>query len=154
MNNKTCGECCHLEETEHFSFRCKHCNSTVSSSNTACNHFSKQYGICPECGSYLFSYEHTEDNDWQLCTCTLCGCSGTPKEFLYNSAFARITESPDALADKLVYKTLVVGNNRVTYSCWRSTITEESYRTKKEAIAATLVELERVTERETIEEEE
>lgn len=60
------------------------------------------------------------------------------------TVFDRITASHEALADKLVYKTLVVGNNRVTYSCWRSTITEESYRTKKEAIDATADQLREV----------
>lgn len=60
------------------------------------------------------------------------------------TVFDRITSSHEALADKLVYKTLVVGNNRVTYSCWRSTITEESYRTKKEASDATLEKLKEV----------
>lgn len=97
--------------------------------------------ICPECGSYRVTYEHTDDYDWQLCTCGCCGCSGTPDEFFHDSVFARITASPEALAEKLVYKTLCVGVNRVTYSCWKSTITEESYRTKEEAIAATVARL-------------
>ena len=135
MKNKTCGECRHLEKTEHFSFQCKQCNDTVSTSNTACNRFSKRYGICPECGSYLFSYEHTEDNDWQLCTCERCGCSGTPEEFLYNSVFARITASPEVLAEELV-----------TLDCdgWWAYVgigKRESYRTREEAIAATVEKL-------------
>lgn len=139
--SKICGECCHLEKTKHFGFRCKHCNGTVSMSSTACDHFSKRYGICPDCGSYLFCYEHTEDNDWQLCTCERCGSSGTPEDFLYNSVFARITTSPEVLAEKLVYRTIELAVNRVTYSCWKSTITEESYRTKAEALAATMAKL-------------
>ena len=136
MNNKTCGECCHLEKTESFSFKCKHCNDTVSSSNTACNHFSKQYGICPECGSYLFSYEHTENNDWQLCTCDRCGCSGTPQEFLYNSVFARITASPDVLVESLVF----------WEGGWTSRFINFTTTNKDEAIAATLAELKEVKE--------
>lgn len=142
-NNKTCGECCHLEETEHFSHRCKHCNGTVSTTNTACEHFSKRYGICPECGSYLFSYEHTEDNDWQLCTCERCGCSGTPEEFLYNSIFARIMQSPEALAEKLVYAVHYGG-----LYFWHSTLIYPAFpfETKEEAIAATVEKLKEVTE--------
>lgn len=138
MKNKTCGECWHLEKTEHFSFQCKQCNDTVSTSNTACNRFSKRYGICPECGSYLFSYEHTEDNDWQLCTCERCGCSGTPEEFLYNSVFARITASPEVLAEELV-----------TLDCdgWWAYVgigKRKSYPTREEAIAATVAKLKEV----------
>ena len=101
MKNKTCGECCHLEKTKHFSFQCEHCNGTVSTSNTACNHFVERYGICSKCGSYLFFYDHTEDNDRLLCTCESCGYSGTPEEFLYNYVFARITASLAALSDSI-----------------------------------------------------
>ena len=143
MKTKTCGECCHLEKTEHFSFQCKHCNGTVSQSNTACNNFSKQYGICPECGSYLFFYEHTEDNDWQLCTCERCGCSGTPEEFLYNSVFARITASLEALADKFVY--CVEPERFCECADWRSVILGNvSFATRDKAFAATLAKLKEV----------
>lgn len=154
MSHKTCGECCHLEKTEHFGFQCKHCNGAVSISRTACKHFSKHYGICPECGSYLFSYEHTEDNDWQLCTCERCGCSGTPDEFLYNSVFARITTSPEVLANKFVfcaeYKTIrpmyLEGKGGIVVAeVWKSTIIpDDTFSSEAEAIAATVVKLKEV----------
>ena len=57
------------------------------------------------------------------------------------TVFDRITASPEVLAEKLVYKTICVAVNRVTYSCWKSTITDESYRTKEDAIAATVAKL-------------
>ena len=76
--------------------------------------------------------------------CNSCGEINFTANFIEPTLFDRITQSREVLAEKLVYKTLVVGNNRVTYSCWRSTITEESYRTKKEAIVATLEKLKEV----------
>jgi hypothetical protein len=47
----------------------------------------------------------------------------------------------DVLAEKLVYRTIEIAVTRVTYSYWKSTITEEAYRTKTEAITATLAKL-------------
>ena len=144
MRNRVCGECCHSEKTEHFSFRCKHCNGRVSTTNTACNHFSKRYGSCPECGSYRFSYEHTEDNDWQLCTCECCGCSGTPEEFLYGSVFARITSSLVALSKEFVEPYIRWGEDGHPETLWRSNFRELSgmlFDTKEEAISATGVRL-------------
>ena len=141
MNNKICGECCHLDKTEGFSFfKCKHCDDAVSSSNTACNHFSKQYGICPECGSYLFSYEHTENNDWRLCICDRCGCSGTPDEFLYDSVFARITASIETLAETLVY--CAEPERFCETADWRSVILGNvSFATRSQVIAAAVAKL-------------
>ena len=140
MNNKTCGECCHREKTEHFfDFHCKHRNCTVSTGDVACNHFSKRYGICPECGSYMFSYEHTEDNDWQLCTCERCGCSGTPNEFLYNSVFARITASLEALAEKLIHNHY---DSDYGLRMYHSTIiTDKWFASYREAFSATVEKL-------------
>ena len=60
--------------------------------------------------------------------------------------FDRIATTPETLAEKLVYKTICVAVNRVTYSCWKSTITDESYRTKEEALAATVERLKEVVE--------
>lgn len=57
------------------------------------------------------------------------------------TVFHHLTASPEVLAPKFVYRALRVGVNRVTYSCWESTITEETYRTESEAIAATLTKL-------------
>jgi uncharacterized Zn finger protein (UPF0148 family) len=97
---------------------------------------------CPKCGN---PNTHKEYKANGFCYCPDCQHrwqigESQPKP----TVFDRITSSHEALADKLVYKTLVVGNNRVTYSCWRSTITEESYRTKKEASDATLEKLKEV----------
>ena len=140
MSERICVECCHLEKTEHFSSQCEYCSGTVSTSHTACNHFSKRYGICPECGSYLFSYEHTEDNDWRLCTCERCGCSGTPEEFLYNSVFARITASPEVLAKFLVFHNRIY-KGRTKY---HSAVVGGEFDSYEEAFDATLARLKEV----------
>ena len=65
-------------------------------------------------------------------------------EQMRKTVFAHITQSTEILAPKLVYRTICVAVNRVTYSCWKSTITDESYRTKDEAIAATVAKLKEV----------
>lgn len=73
------------------------------------------------------------------------GCSVCRWEDQDNpSLFYRITQSPETLAEKLVYKAICVAVNRTTYSCWKSTITEESYSTREEAIAATVAKLKEV----------
>jgi hypothetical protein len=80
-----------------------------------------------------------------LCTCERCGCSGTPKEFLYNSAFARITESPDALAEKLVYDWGHLCHNGDIKIYWKSTILPDAvFCSKAEALTATVVKLKEV----------
>lgn len=77
----------------------------------------------------------TKDGIFEDCHC-----------FLPKTLFDRITASFGVLAEKLVYKTICVAVNRVTYSCWKSTITEEAYRTRAEAIAATVAKLKGVAE--------
>lgn len=67
-------------------------------------------------------------------------------EQMSRTLFHRITANEETLAAKLVYKTICVAVNRVTYSCWKSTITDESYSTKEEAIDATVAKLKEVRE--------
>lgn len=145
-NNKTCGDCkWFVLDGSGF---CRSNEGTECRGNDACSFFdpkvitnSERNGICPECGSYLFSYEHTEDNDWQLCTCDCCGCSGTPDEFLYNSVFARITTSPEVLAETLVipdedhngWYSVIIPTDYGQYFKWFST--------KEAAHAATVAKL-------------
>lgn len=105
----------------------------------------KMSKICPECGSsdvyveVLYPY-----HSMNLACCRACGHLGEEPEFIITTVFETITASPEVLAEKLVYKTICVAVNRVTYSCWKSTITDESYRTKEEAIAATVAKLKEV----------
>ena len=110
--------------------------------------------ICPECGSYHVTYEHTDNYDWQLCICGRCGCSGTPDEFFHNSVFARITSSPEVLAEKLVYPTYGIISRTWDFEkddwgtaepSWSSAVKPDlCYVTKEEAIAATVAKLKEV----------
>lgn len=98
--------------------------------------------ICPECGCSNILTERRLDGFHACLYCRHRWKIGEsqPKPILFD----RITASPEVLAPKLVYRALCVGVNRVTYSCWKSTITEESYRTKEEAHAATVEKLKEV----------
>ena len=92
---------------------------------------------CPDCGS-LNVEEDVFDNESYCKDCFL-HCATVDLE--YASVFDQITQSPEVLAERLVYRTIEIAVNRATYSCWKSTITEESYRTKTEAHAATVARL-------------
>lgn len=99
--------------------------------------------ICPECGSYCVTYEHTDDYDWQQCTCGCCGCSGTPGEFFHNSVFARITASPEVLAPYLVY--IIRCEEEPSLAVWASNIVHSVvFFTKSDAIAATVEKLKEI----------
>lgn len=76
--------------------------------------------------------------------CNSCGAISVTADFVEPTLFDCITQSEETLAEKLVYKTIEIAVNRVTYSCWKSTITEESYRTKTEAFDATVEKLKEV----------
>ena len=101
---------------------------------------------CPKCESkdiHITYYPAPTDN---MATCYGCGYADLAERFPEQTVFDRITTSPEVLAEKLVYRTIEIAVNRVIYSCWKSTITEEAYRTKAEAIAATVAKLKEVAE--------
>ena len=94
--------------------------------------------ICTVCGGMNIRTEKRCfdcGSAWRICSSVGRG---------QNSLFDRITASPEVLAEKLVYRTIEIAVNRVTYSCWKSTITEDAYRTEAEAIAATVAKLKEV----------
>lgn len=100
---------------------------------------------CPQCGNADFRLDLIN----KKVICNMCGDKSIPfpeirKCPIRLSIFQRITTSPEVLAEKLVYRTIEIAVNRVTYSCWKSTITEDAYRTKAEAIAATVAKLKEV----------
>lgn len=61
-----------------------------------------------------------------------------------STVFARITASLEKLAEKLVYHFVGYDGDGLFHGYWKSTITEESYSSKTEAIAATLERLKEV----------
>ena len=99
--------------------------------------------VCKNCKSTSVEYEDYCGGT-SYYRCTTCGKRGNKDKFSQQTVFHRLTQSPEVLAETLVYNTICVAVNRVTYSCWKSTITDESYRTKEEAIAATVNELKEV----------
>ena len=61
-------------------------------------------------------------------------------EQMRRTVFARITPSPEVLAEKLVYLVRDSYNGAANYH-WRSTIIDKAWKTKPEAIAATVAKL-------------
>lgn len=96
---------------------------------------------CPRCGRNATEIIKRYENGSIVYQCNNKYCY---KAFVVNPFFFKITKSAEVLAEKLVYRTIEIAVNRVTYSCWKSTITEEVYKTKPEAIAATVAKLKEV----------
>ena len=78
-------------------------------------------------------------------------------EQMHRTVFDRITQSPEVLAEKLVYSTYIkikkplydwkrrqIANRWVLRGVWGSSVTDETYSTKAEAIAATVAKLKEV----------
>lgn len=89
--------------------------------------------------------------------CKTCHHLGEKDEFPEMTVFHRITESPEVLAEKLVYKAAIktsrtmydrygrgVGVKYDIEEVWKSTITEDTYTGKSEAIAATVAKLKEI----------
>lgn len=80
--------------------------------------------------------------------CQKCGCIGHAVDFPKLTVFDQITESPEVLADKLVYE--IHSTDPVfggTYYWWCSTVIPgEKWVKKEDAIAATLERLKEVVE--------
>ena len=75
---------------------------------------------------------------------TLSSNAEACKDFREASVFDRITASPEVLAEKLVYQFIGYDGNGLFHGYWKSTITDEDYATKEEAIAATVEKLKEV----------
>jgi hypothetical protein len=76
--------------------------------------------------------------------CNSCGTISFTSDFVEPTLFVRLTSSPEVLAEKLVYQFVAYDSHGLFVSCWKSTITEESYRTKTEAFDATVDKLKEV----------
>ena len=93
---------------------------------------------CPECGSDNILTERRLDGFHACLECLHRWKirESQPKKTLFH----RITASPEALAEKLVYLVMNSYNGAVNYY-WRSTIIDKAWKTKQEAIAATVAKL-------------
>lgn len=93
--------------------------------------------VCPECGSTAVCWTR-DDADYAHYTCLSC-----KQGFCYptKTLFEHITESPEALAPHFVFLKAVFVTNINPKQQWISTITDEVYPTKGEAIVATLARL-------------
>lgn len=73
--------------------------------------------------------------------CNSCGKISATEDFVELTVFDRITASPEVLAPKLVYWTLIEYDGKI-HTHWMSTITGEViYDSEPEAIAATVEKL-------------
>lgn len=92
---------------------------------------------CPYCGSDKFvKLWFDSESDYSEGSCSLCGEGGTAYDFMDRSLFGAITESPEVLAEDLVY----------SYGAmWESTIiVDTTFDTYEEAYAATVAKLKEI----------
>ena len=98
---------------------------------------------CPLCGKRSFiPFQMGSSGYFDIYKCKICG-----SEFLYTqlceiTVFDQITASPETLAGKLVYHGVTTWDDEF----YASTICDEIYKTRAEAIAATLAKLKEVAE--------
>ena len=109
---------------------------------------------CPRCESkdvHITEYPAPTDN---MATCYGCGYADLADRFPEQTIFDYITTSPEELAPKLVCKTAIrvsktvndyygrgIGVRYDIEEVWKSTITEDTYMSETEAIAATVKKL-------------
>ena len=78
---------------------------------------------------------HTKDGLFENCHC-----------FSPKSVFDSITQSPEVLAEKLVYRYVYYSMGGTATYYWMSTLFDKTWDTKAEAIAATLAKLKEVAD--------
>jgi hypothetical protein len=95
--------------------------------------------ICPLCGGIAkFAGKNWLGED--VLECTVCHEPGNYRRFKDATVFNRITQSEETLAEKLVYHGVTSWNDEF----YASTICDEIYKTRAEAIAATLAKLKEI----------
>ena len=96
--------------------------------------------ICGKCKSHkvvdLGSYAGSS-----FYKCEDCEQVGMRDKFPEMTLFDKITVSTEVLAKKLVYQFIGYDSNGLFNGYWKSTITDEDYTTKEEAITATVERL-------------
>lgn len=97
--------------------------------------------VCKNCKSVAVEYEDYCGGT-SYYRCNTCGMRGNKDKFTQQSLFDRITVSPEVLAEKLVYYGVTSWDDEI----YASTICDEIYKTRAEAIAATVAKLQEVAE--------
>ena len=98
--------------------------------------------ICKNCGS--LDIRTSEYYNGEKCyVCNNCYRIGIPDVFPEYTVFHQITASPEELAERLVYLVRDSYNGAANYY-WCSTVTDGMWKTKAEAIAATVAKLKEV----------
>lgn len=95
--------------------------------------------ICSVCGGMNIQTERRPDGDRHCLDCGSRWKIGSDQESHPPTVFARITASPEVLAEKLVY-----WEHDDWGSGWTSNLIDEVYNTESEAIAATVAKLKEV----------
>lgn len=99
---------------------------------------------CPRCGNSLMAILASNKNPLtDILQCDICRFAGERRIFNNTTLFDRITQSPEVLAEELVY----CEKPECFCECasWRSVILGNvSYATKEKAIAATVAKLKEV----------
>ena len=97
---------------------------------------------CPQCGDRDVSITLYTPPDKDVASCRKCGYTSLAEDFPEQSLFDRITETPEVLAEKFVYREFP--------GQWRSTIVPLEkgglYYNKPEAISATVAKLKEIAE--------
>lgn len=99
--------------------------------------------LCPLCRETVYKFpEYNIPNG--LYHCGMCEKNFTNEEVLNNDLFHRITQSPEVLAEKLVYEAITCDGDGHVLSGYRSTIIQGFWLSELEAIAATVARLKEV----------
>lgn len=109
---------------------------------------------CPQCGDRDVSITLYTPPDRDVASCNKCGYTALAEDFPKQSIFDHITESLEALAEKLVYcaeyKTIrpmyLEGKGGIVVAeVWKSTIIPDAtFSSEAEAIVATVAKLKEV----------
>lgn len=101
--------------------------------------------VCPQCSCTDVSQDWYAHDQGVCFVCNTCGFVGDTEEFKEQTVFHSITQSPEALAETLVYQFIAYDRHGLFVSCWRSVLTGNiEYYKESEALTATLEKLKEV----------
>jgi hypothetical protein len=101
--------------------------------------------ICGKCKSTQVEKIGYSAGTFTEYLCKVCGRFGMGDAFPKATVFQQITQSPEELAQRLVYKILYRGLDRRLHPGWKSTIIYDAdFYVRDEAVAATVAKLKEV----------